>query len=114
MPWLPGPDVGHPGWLPYLTARAQLIADRAQELGSLPAAYREQYAVTDPGPTGLGAEPEPDTRRAVAYRIAAAHLPPTPDPVTTTRQPRSLGPPAPAPALPRSPMSQQAGRHLSR
>ena len=59
LPWLPGPDVGHPGWLPYLQARAQLIRDRAQALGSLPAAYRDQYAVTDPTPRRSARHPNP-------------------------------------------------------
>ena len=75
LPWWAGPDVGHPGWLPYLQARAQLIRDRAQALGSLPAAHREQYAVTDPDVTSLGEQPELGTTRAVAYRIAAARHP---------------------------------------
>lgn len=70
LPWLPAPDVGHPGWLPYLRERAALIESRAADLGTLSAAYREQYEVADP--TGLGDAPEPGTRRATAFRAAVA------------------------------------------
>ena len=68
LPWLPEPNVGHPGWLPYLEERAALIGRRLEELGSLTDAYREQYDVT--GPIGLGDPPEPGTRQADAYEIA--------------------------------------------
>ena len=68
LPWLPGSDVGHPGWLPYLQERAALIRHRLDDLGSLVGAYREQYDVT--GPQGLGDPPEPGTRQADAYEIA--------------------------------------------
>jgi hypothetical protein len=70
LPWLPAPDVGHPGWLPYLRERAALIRSRAAELGTLSAAYREQYDVAER--TGLGDAPEPGTRRAIAFRAALA------------------------------------------
>jgi hypothetical protein len=112
LPWLPAPDVGHPGWLPYLSARAQLIRDRAQALASLPAAYREQYGVTDADTSSLGEEPESGTARALAYRVAAAHLPPPPQAPDSSphRDPRS----APAPAPIRSSMSQPRGPRLSR
>jgi hypothetical protein len=75
LPWLPAPDVGHAGWLPYLQARADLIRDRANDLGSLTAAYRDQYAITDPEPSSLGEPPEPGTRREGAYRAAQATVP---------------------------------------
>jgi hypothetical protein len=69
LPWLPPPEVGHPGWLPYLRERAGLIARRAKELGSLVAAYREQYGV-DGQCKSLGDPPRPGTRREIAYRYA--------------------------------------------
>lgn len=70
LPWLSPPDVGHPGWLPYLQERAELIRQRAALLGSLTAAYREQYGVADPDLDALGTPPEPRTRRDTAYRQA--------------------------------------------
>jgi len=110
LPWLPGPDVGHPGWLPYLRERATLIRSRAAELGSLAEAYRDQYGVTDADPTSLGEPPEPGTRREAAFRTAQAnqaaaapeHLPSPPrhsSPLAAQRPPS---------------MSQQRGPRLSR
>jgi conjugative relaxase-like TrwC/TraI family protein len=116
LPWLPAPDVGHPGWLPYLTERAELIRARAGELGTLAAAYREQYAITDPssgaGPASLGSAPEPGTRREAAYRAALASLSPHPAPDGAAR--RVSGEPPPPPHVSRGPVpstakSQQRG-----
>jgi hypothetical protein len=102
LPWLPAAEVGHPGWAPYLHARAQLIADRATELGSLAAAYREHYAVTDPltDSRSLGPEPESGTRQAQAYRLAAAELnqPSPPRPVPPAVRPQAPTIPVPSPA----------------
>jgi conjugative relaxase-like TrwC/TraI family protein len=108
LPWLPGPDVGHPGWLPYLRERAALIRARAAELGTLAGAYRDQYEVTDADPTSLGQPPEPGTRREAAYRTARASQPvASPEHVPTAR--RHSSPVAAPPA-----MSQQRGPRLSR
>jgi len=111
LPWLPGPDVGHPGWLPYLRERATLIRSRAAELGSLPEAYRDQYAIADTDPTTLGEPPEPGSRREAAYRTALASQAAAAcqEPVPTPRRHNS---PVPAPRLPS--MSQQRGPRLSR
>ena len=35
LPWLPAPNTGHPAWNDYLRQRAQLITDRANQLGPL-------------------------------------------------------------------------------
>jgi len=73
LPWLPGPHVGHSGWDPYLTTRAELIADRASTLGTLASAYREQYRIGHQH--GLGDPPTPDSNRRRAYDAALAeHL----------------------------------------
>ena len=109
LPWLSSPDVGHAGWLPYLRDRAQLIRDRADELATLPAAYREQYGVTATTTAPLGDEPEPGTVRGAAYAMAAAALPPTPAAEAPQRH-RDVDTPAPV----RTPMSQQRGHRLSR
>jgi len=93
LPWLPSSVVGHPGWEPYLHERAQLIASRANELGSLAEAYREQYRITEPGtPAGLGPPPEPDSPRHAAWlavqaevEAAGAAATPAPRKQTTTR-----------------------------
>lgn len=110
LPWLPAPDVGHPGWAPYLEARARLIEDRLAELGGLEAAYREHYAIATPA--GLGIEPEPGTRQATAYRAAAAELEHTapPRPLGARRRPEAAVPPASL----RSPSPSQRGPGLSR
>jgi hypothetical protein len=68
LPWLAPPVVGHPAWHPYLTARADLIRSRLDELGSLVQAYREQYEITGDG--DLDEAPEQGTRRATAYQCA--------------------------------------------
>ena len=68
LPWLPGPTSDTKPGRPYLAERARLIAERAGELGSTAAAYREQYNIADPN--GLGEEPAPETARSRAYRIA--------------------------------------------
>ena len=106
LPWLPAPSVGHPEWDRYLAERAGLIAARATELGSLAAAYREQYTLTHL-PVGDLGDPPPDmTSQQQAYQavlnqqaIAAARAEP---PGPTTAQ-------VPARHLPH----QQRGRHLS-
>ncbi|WP_310962517.1 MobF family relaxase [Nocardioides terrisoli] len=106
LPWLPAPDVGHPGWLPYLRERAGLIRDRAEQLGSLAAVYREQYDVTATQQGPLGEPPEPGTRREDAYRAALAEIeasPPAP--------PRPTAPPLAArPAPVRAPSATQPYR----
>lgn len=110
LPWLPAPDVGHPGWLPYLQARADLIRDRAANLGSLTAAYRDQYAVNDSDPSSLGETPEPGTRREAAYRAALASAPGQ----HASAQPQH-GSSGAAPPLTRDrSMAQQRGPRLSR
>ena len=68
LPWLPAPSVGHPEWDRYLAERAGLIAARATELGSLAAAYREQYTLTHL-PVGDLGDPPPDmTSQQQAYQ----------------------------------------------
>jgi conjugative relaxase-like TrwC/TraI family protein len=71
LPWLDSPDVGHPGWRDYLERRADLIAHRAQELGSLTAAYREQYQLSHLPEGHFGEEPPRGTRRYRAFHCAA-------------------------------------------
>lgn len=111
LPWLPAPDVGHPGWLPYLHGRAELIRARADELGSLSAAYGDQYDISDPGPGALGPPPEPGTRREAAYtaasREAPANRPPGPE-ISSPRRHHD----EPVPTRPT--MSQARGPRLSR
>ena len=106
LPWLPAPDVGHPGWLPYLEARAALIRDRAAQLGTLTAAYRDQYAITDPDPRALGEAPEPGSRREAAYRAALASQPDERE--ATRREPHEASPPGRGRGL------HQRGPHLTR
>lgn len=72
LPWLGSPDVGHRGWRDYLDHRARLITDRTRHLGSLAAAYREQYGLDSPRGVDLGEPPAPGTRRHVAYQAAIA------------------------------------------
>jgi conjugative relaxase-like TrwC/TraI family protein len=113
LPWLPGPDVGHPGWLPYLRERAALIRERAAELGSLSAAYRDQYGVVDADPTSLGQPPDPGSRREAAYRAALASTTAAQgyaDQRATTSSPQST----PTTDRPPHPMSQLRGPRLSR
>jgi hypothetical protein len=68
LPWLAPPDVGHPAWNPYLTARAGLIRSRLDQLGSLAQAYREQYEIASEG--DLGEAPDQGSRQASAYQRA--------------------------------------------
>ncbi len=70
LPWLPGPRVGHPQWDDYLTARAALITNRATELGSLTAAYREQYRLTHLPVGDLGDLPPEASPQRLAYLAA--------------------------------------------
>ncbi|HET7415614.1 MAG TPA: MobF family relaxase [Arthrobacter sp.] len=109
LPWLAAPDVGHPGWLPYLQARGDLIRTRADELGSLAAAYREQYGIADADPSSLGRPPEPGTRREAAYRAALASLPHQPPPTRDVHQARG-----PAPVGRDRARQRQRGPHLTR
>ena len=109
LPWLPAPDVGHPGWRPYLQARAALIRGRATELGSLTAAYRDQYAITDADPNALGQPPEPGSRREAAYRAALAIN--AADRAAEESRHRESPPSAP---LRRRSVPQQRGPRLSR
>ena len=74
LPWLDSPDVGHPGWRDYLQRRADLITDRATELGSPVAIYRELYRLTALPSGQLGDEPPAGTRRAAAYLAAQPAL----------------------------------------
>ena len=67
LPWLPAPTVGHPDWDDYLAGRAELIGSRAAELGSLTAAYREQYRLAHLPVGDLGDPPADDTTRQSAY-----------------------------------------------
>jgi conjugative relaxase-like TrwC/TraI family protein len=107
LPWVAAPDVGHCGWLPYLRERAALIRGRADELGSLAAAYRDHYGITDDDPASLGPPPEPGSRRELAYRTAAAsQVPP--------EESSSPRPPTPAAARRDPSMSQARGPRLSR
>jgi hypothetical protein len=74
LPWLPSPVVGHPAWDGYLTQRAQLIADRVNQLGSLTAAYREAYQLTHLPDGHLGDLPPEGTTRRDAYHAAHRDL----------------------------------------
>jgi len=112
LPWLPAPDVGHTGWLPYLQGRADLIRDRAEDLGSLTAAYRDQYAITDPDLNSLGEPPEPGTRREAAYRAAQAKVLEQRPSAQTRHGPGGASPP-PTHARKRS-MAEQRGPRLTR
>ncbi|GAB3785741.1 MobF family relaxase [Nocardioides ungokensis] len=111
LPWLPAPDVGHPGWLPYLRERSALIRARAGELGSLSAAYRDQYGISDPGPGALGPPPETGTRQEAAYAAACREAQADqPLPSTDPTDPRQHDEPIQS----RPTMSQQRGPRLSR
>lgn len=101
LPWLAPPDVGHPTWHPYLTARAGLISSRLKDLGSLAAAYREQYEITGAG--GLGEAPELGTRQAAAHQHAIA------EDATVTAQPTVASPATPV-SPPRSARTQAVHR----
>ena len=70
LPWLPGPRVGHPQWDDYLAGRAALIADRLTELGSVTAAYREQYRLTHLPVGDLGDLPPAASPQRIAYLAA--------------------------------------------
>jgi len=115
LPWLPSPEVGHPGWAPYLRARAALIAQRADELGSLAAAYREHYDVQPAAASPLGPPPEPNTRRAQAFHTAQVELEAELEAGQLARTPRPDRPcpTPPAPSRTRQP-TQQRERPLSR
>jgi hypothetical protein len=96
LPWLPAPNAGHPDWHDYLTRRAQLITDRADQLGTLSEAYREQYRLSHLPPGELGAAPKVDGPQRTAYRALGPdqnHAKITPP---TRRKPSS---PAPAATL---------------
>jgi hypothetical protein len=97
LPWLPGPEVGHPGWVPYLRARADLISQRATDLGSLAAAYREHDEITPADTRPLGDPPEPGTRRERAYRVALAEVEAFPTTAASRPEPAQTGGPAPTP-----------------
>ena len=122
LPWLPGPDVGHPGWTPYLHARAALIRHRAIELGTLAAAYREHYklppASATASPTSvasLGGPPEPNTRQAHAYNLAIRELTELTEPTEATAITPRPAPTTGAPALsPTRYPAQNRDRSLSR
>jgi hypothetical protein len=106
LPWLPAPTVGHPDWDRYLTERADLIAARATELGSLAAAYREQYTLTHL-PVGDLGDPPPDmTSQQQAYQ-AVLHQQALAAGRAEPRGPTTAQIPA------RRPPHQQRGRHLS-
>ena len=85
-------------------------------LGSLTAAYRDQYAITDPDPSSLGEPPEPGTRREAAYRAAQASVLEQRPSAQPRHGPGGASPP-PAPPLAhvreRS-MAQQRGPRLTR
>ncbi|MFL6108016.1 MAG: MobF family relaxase [Marmoricola sp.] len=78
LPWLPAARVGHPAWDEYLGERARLITDRVGELGSLAAAYREQYAIAANDLDDLGPIPIPGGQQAVAHAAALESLAVTP------------------------------------
>ncbi|SFC97286.1 conjugative relaxase domain-containing protein, TrwC/TraI family [Nocardioides terrae] len=95
LPWLPAGTVGHAAWDRYLSARAHLIAARAGELGTLTAAYREQYGLTGLPPRDLGEPPPLDTAQYVAWRHARREQETTRASSRTPRQ--ALSAPAPLP-----------------
>jgi len=101
LPWLPPPTVGTRGWAPYLYARAELIETRVHELGSLTAAYREQYRV-NAGATHqhhLGSPPQPGTRQELAHRLATAELEENALKAMSKPRPAATAPRSQAPAM---------------
>ena len=98
------PTIGHPGWQHYLQRGADLITTRAHELGSLPAAYREQYQLTQLPAGQLGDEPTMETRRRDAFRAAQRALATqSPDGVAAERRVRArVTPPPRRPSTPRA------------
>ena len=111
LPWLPGPDVGHDGWLPYLRERAHLIEQRVEELGGLSAAYSEQFGVPDGD--GVDKPPEPGSRQEHAYAfVLATDAQPheTSDPDSS----RVRAPSEPVMSTQRQPRSRHRGPHLDR
>jgi hypothetical protein len=106
LPWLPSPTVGHPNWDDYLTGRAELIASRAAELGSLTAAYREQYRLAHLPVGDLGALPAENTTQRAAYLLAEREQHTTTDIAAAARR-RTM--PAPTPPRPQ----RQRGPHLT-
>jgi len=106
LPWLPAPTVGHPDWDDYLAGRAALIASRADELGSLVAAYREQYRLVHLPVGDLGDPPADNTTQQSAYLHAEREQ------QTTTDIAKAAGRrPMPAPIPP--PLQRQRGPHLT-
>jgi hypothetical protein len=100
LPWLPAPDIGHPAWTDYLQHRAQLITERAHDLGSLPRAYREQYRLTHLPAAKLGPVPTEGSQQRAAFVTALKHRQrqarlPTAD---SDSQARRVGSPPPPPA----------------
>jgi conjugative relaxase-like TrwC/TraI family protein len=93
LPWLPPPNASHPGWLAYLQQRGRLIERRAEELGSLAEAYREQYGAAEQGGS-LGEPPRPGSDREIAYRLALQDLSAC-APLPRARQPESRARPRP-------------------
>jgi len=90
LPWLPAPAVGHAAWDSYLRDRAELIANRARDLGGLASAYREQYGVTTDDPRNLGPPPSPGDPRVVAYDIALGSIADRPRPTGLTSASSSI------------------------
>jgi hypothetical protein len=80
LDWLDRPAVGHAAWDEYLAERSQLIRDRAAELGSPTAVYREAYRITSSQPNDLGPLPLPESRQAKAYEIALMSQDASPSP----------------------------------
>lgn len=78
LPWLDPPSVGHPAWDEYLGGRAALIRQRANDLGSPAAIYREAFRITTYD--DLGPVPAQGTRQAEAYDAALASLQKTTSP----------------------------------
>ncbi len=101
LPWLPAPRIGHPGWDDYLTQRAALIAGRSQALGSLGAAYREQYRLTHLPVGELGDTPPEHTTQRTAYLHAVREKQVTTAPPAPRRAYRPA--PTPYPTSPRRP-----------
>jgi hypothetical protein len=106
LPWLAAPTVGHPEWDQYLTGRADLIASRAAELGSLTAVYREQYRLAHLPVGELGDPPADNTTRRAAFLHAEREQQATTDNPATTR--RSA---VPAPTPPTN--QRRRGPHLT-